>query len=359
MESARNDSLAQAREYLQRNSDLRAAIGVGRGAVLEPRWLGEGEHNLNFRFTNPENGRCYVLRVNVVKQPFHDDQVAYEFAALEQLARSGCTPEPVYLDNTESAPGEGAMVIGFCEGEQLDFDHLRPGDLRCAAQLMADIHTVPISEPCTLFKPADPLRELYDECLQRFETYKASAFEEPRITRWAETFIARAEALVNTPCPAETRNHIVNTETLASHFLIPAASAAEAARAKGDAGRFCAAPGSFIDWERPVVGDVAQDVAYFVSPTTTFWDSDFFFTQNEIEAYVEDYWRAVDGRFSRDGFDARFKAFRAMTTLRSVTWCCRALIRYRQNAGHTTEKTARKLPVYLSDEFMTMLNEAL
>ena len=344
----------QAAAYLRDNAALRAAVDAKASDVLEPHPLGMGEHNLNFWFDVPTAGKRYVLRVNVASQPFHDNQVAYEFAALTALEPSGCTPQPVYLDDSPTAPGKGVLVIEFCEGDELDFDNLRPGDLRCAAQLMADIHAVPVADECPLFRPADPLRALFEECLQRYEVYRASAFEDARITAWVERFIKAAERELQTSANPQSRLHIVNTETLPSHFLIPATAAAKAADA-GPAGRFCAQPGSFIDWERPIIGEIAQDVAYFVSPTTTFWDSEFLFPANQVEGFVEDYWRAVDGRFDRGDFDNRFRSWRMMTALRSATWCCRALVQYHAEGTHKTEKTARKLPVYLSDDFMELL----
>ena len=103
------------------------------------------------------------------------------------------------------------------------------------------------------------------------------------------------------------------------------------------------------------MGEAAQDVAYFVSPTTTFWDSEYLFPTSGIDSFVENYWRAVDGRFERDGFDERFQPWLMMTALRSTTWCCRALVTYNDPSVHKTEKTAQKLPVYLSDDFMEML----
>lgn len=349
---------AEATAYLAQNQVLRTAIGARADDVLTPEFLGVGEHNLNFSFCVPSSGRKLVLRINVTKQPFHDDQVAYEYAALQALASSGCTPEAVYLDNSATAPAKGALVIGFCEGGMLDFDHLRPGDLQCAAQLMADVHAVPVADDCSLFRPDDPMRELFDECVQRFNGYYSSAYEDSRITKWARRFMAAAEKTLDTAQPTIDRSHIVNTETLPSHFLVPAQSAADAAATLANkTGRFCENPGSFIDWERPVVGEVAQDVAYFTSPTTTYWDSEFMFPKGQVDALVEDYWRAVDGRFTRDGFDERFRAWRMMTALRSTTWCCRALVQYSRAGAHTTEKAKVKLPIYLSDEFMRTIAE--
>ena len=352
--------LERAKAYLASNRALRAAIGADVGTVLELSPLGMGEHNLNYRIDDETAGRSFVLRINVASQPFHDDQVAYEYAALEVLAPSRRAPQPIYLDSSSDAPGKGALVIGFCEGDMLDFDNLRPGDLRCAAQIIADVHAIPIEPDSSLHRPKDPLRELYEECLERFKVYHASAFEDARITAWARRFIEAAEP------PAETQRnpvssgqvHVVNTETLPSHFLIPETSARAAAENAQQSGPFCENPGYFVDWERPILGEVAQDVAYFVAPTTTYWDSDFLFPTSDVEAFVDDYWRAVDGRFARGDFDERFDAWRKMTALRSVTWCCRALISYNADSNaHRTEKTARKLPVYLSDDFMTLLAE--
>ena len=348
-------NMEEAVAYLRDNAGLRSAFGVSSGEALQPHPLGMGEHNLNYWFDVPSTGERYVLRVNVAPQPFHANQVAYEFAALTALEPSGCTPRPVYLDDASSALGKGALVISFCEGDELDFDNVRPGDLRCAAQLMADVHAVPVADDCPLFRPVDPLRCLFEECLQRYEAYRSSAFEDARITKWAEMFIAAAERGLQAPVSQASQGHIVNTETLPSHFLIPADAAAEAASVSASSGRFCAQPGSFIDWERPVIGEVAQDVAYFTSPTTTFWDSDLLFPASQVESFVEEYWQAVDGRFERGDFDNRFRSWRMMTALRSVTWFCRALIHYRTEGTHKTAKTARKFPVYLSDEFMQFL----
>lgn len=344
-----------AARYLAGNTALRRALGIADDADLEPRYLGEGEHNRNFRFDDPDSGRSFVLRINVAPQLFHDNQIAYEFAALTLLEPSGRAPRPLYLDDSPDAPGEGALVESFCEGDPLDFDHLRPGDLKCAAQLMADLHAVRVDdvERRPLHRPADPLRGLFNECIARFEAYRASGCEDARLTRWTERFIAAAQSALNTPSDPEECRHIVNTETLAAHFLIPRESAAAAA---ADTPGWRRDPGFFVDWERPILGEVAQDLAYFVAPTTTFWDSEFLFTADQADGVVEEYWRAVDGRFPRGGFDARFRAFRMMTALRSTTWFCKALPVYLGRAeGHMTERTRRKFPAYLSDEFMEML----
>ena len=346
------NDISLARDYLARNSALREAVGACANDALTPRRLGAGEHNLNYTFDVPSANERYVLRINVQPQPFHNDQVGYEFGALQALRESGRTPLPMYLDNSESAPAEGALVIGFCEGNELDFDNLKPGDLECVAQIMADVHAVHADRSGSLFRPDNPLQSLYEECVSRYESYQKSAYEAPRITKWVELFLKEARKTLSVPCVESDCSHIINTETLPSHFLIPDAPMTANGKSGGNTGPLHR-PGWFVDWERPIIGEVAQDVAYFVSPTTTFWDSDYLFPSNEVDAFVEEYWRAVDDRFERGNFDERFRAYRMMTVLRSVTWCCRALIAYSGASGaHTTEKTRNKLPIYLSDDFM-------
>ena len=339
--------------YLRVNHELRDALGIDADAPLEARPLGRGEHNNNYVFNDPASGRKFVLRINVLSQPFHQNQVRYEYDALHVLEQSGRTPKALYIDESKQLIGHGVLVISFCEGEMLDFDLLRPGDLNCAAQLMADIHAVPVSSACPLHRPEDPLHELFDECMGRFEYYLKSGFEEPRITRWMQRYIDAARPALDVPCAHEDAMHVINTETLASHFLIPQASAQDAARNESsDAGRFCDNPGFFVDWERPIIGEPAQDLAFFVAPTTTYWDSEFMFPRQNIEAFLDDYWRAVNGRFSMGAFEERFWAYLKVSVLRSAMWCCKALARYGAGGtGPTTEKTKSKLPIYLSDEF--------
>lgn len=342
-----------AAAYLRTNIELRAALGIDENALLEPKPLGRGEHNNNYVFGDPSTGRKYVLRVNVLSQPFHENQVRYEYDALRSLEQSGRTPKALYVDDSKRLLDYGALVISFCEGEMLDFDSLRPGDLQCAAQLMADIHAVRVSDACPLHRPQDPLRELFDECLGRFEYYLSSGFEEQRITRWMQRYIDAARPALEVPCAREDTLHIINTETLASHFLILKASAQEATRnADKGTGRFCDSPGFFVDWERPIIGEPAQDLAFFVAPTTTYWDSEFMFPRQNIEAFLDDYWRAVDGRFATGAFEERFWAYLKVSVLRSAMWCCKALARYGAGgSGPTTQKTKSKLPIFLSDEF--------
>ncbi len=104
------------------------------------------------------------------------------------------------------------------------------------------------------------------------------------------------------------------------------------------------------------MGEATRDVAYFLAPTTTIWDSEFIFTADARDAFVESYWDAVAGRFPRDGFDGRFAAYTMANCLRGVTWSAQARVHYHDPAHPLkNEKTARKLDVYLSRDFLELL----
>ena len=382
-----NENNEEIARYLRGNTSLRDALGLSADACLKVEPLGKGEHNENYVFCEEGAPQRFVLRVNRVAQPFHTKQVAYEHAALRALEQSGCTPRALYCDASAVVPGNGVLVESFCPGSELDFDNLKPGDLQKVAHLMASVHAVPANESCGLYRPDDPLKQLFNECVDRFSVYRGTALEDARFTRWIERFFVETQKKIEaSPDPDEDR-HIINTETLPSHFLLlhdggeesgaaawsataePGAAAdSGAAESASGASSGCAVaagagalapsggPGTFVDWERPILGEVAQDLAFFVAQSTTFWDSAYLFPHKDIQPFLDEYWRAVDGRFDKGAFEARFDAYLAVSVLRSQTWFCKNAARYAQGAGaHTVQRTFDKWDIYTSDEFNEML----
>lgn len=330
-------TLQLAARYINRARDLREALEISQSATVQIQPLGQGEHNANFSFVHPETGEHLVLRINYVSQLGLDDQIGYEYAALQELAPSGRTPLPLFVDGSRNLIDQGILVMQFRKGGHLDFRC--PGSLGSAARILADVHSVVPSEATHLLDPGDALRDLYDEDARLFTAYQASPLCDRSVTRWIAKFFASVEGLVQ-EAPAEESLHILNTEAVPSHFLIPADGT----------------PGSMVDWEKPIRGEVARDVAYFVAPTTTMWDTDFIFDQAGRAAFVEEYWDAVGGRFPRGSFDERFEAYLKMNCLRGVTWSALAWTEYADPCRPLqNEKTRRKLSIYLSEDYLSML----
>lgn len=327
-----------ARRYLKSSTALREALSIPSGAVLEAAPLGQGEHNANYWFAHPETNAKYVLRINYTSQLGLEDQVMYEYNALRMLEPSRRAPCAYHVDNSRALTDHGVLVIEYCAGRHLDFS--KPRDIEKAACLLADVHSVAVGASAPLIRPRDPLRKQFEECERLFSAYRSSAYEEARVTAYVEGFFEKAEQVLSTELDANDCNRIINTEAVSAHFLIPEDGSA----------------GHIVDWEKPIIGEAAQDIAYFLAPTTTIWDSDFLFDAPGREAFVQAYWRAVDGRFARGSFDERFEAYLRTNCLRGITWSCAAWAEYHDPARPLkNEKTLRKLGVYLSDEFLSLM----
>lgn len=333
--------LDQARIYLDGNVGLREALGIDASAELEAHPLGAGEHNANFWFAHPETGERYVLRINYFTQVNAKNQIAYEYNALTVLEPCGRTPRPFFLDDSKARIDHGVLVEGYVEGRDLDFE--LPGDLEQAAAILADIHSLKPTPDCSILQPGDPLQAQFEECERMYAVYDAHpGLQDPLIVSYATEFIERTRRALAAARPARDRSHIVNTEAINDHFRISE---------KGGKSHM-------IDWEKPILAEVAQDLAYFLSPTTTIWNSTSILDRQAREKFLDDYWRAVDGRFPQGDFEERFGLYVMSNALRGVTWCCKAVVDYADPAAeHLTDETPKRLGRYLNEEFLQTCKE--
>lgn len=335
------DALEQAQTYLDANRDLKRSLGLSEDATFTVKPLGMGEHNINYRFRLSGTNDEYVLRVNVTPQPFHNDQVKYEYDALVSLKMSEHTPTPYYVDDSHHTLGKGVLVTSFCKGRQLDFDDLHKGDLSKIAHIMAHVHSVPVCEQSSIRRVQNPLEALFKECKERIEVYLASSVCELRLIGWMERFMKSAAQELNDYSFDPKMACIVNTEPLSSSFLL------------NDAPDNTDNIGWFLDWERPILGDIAEDIAFFLAPTSTFWESNTSFTQDQVNSFIEAYWTAIDGRISTKGFEQRYNAWQKMVVIRALAWCLRAQAQYAADPNlHRTQRAARLVPMYLSEGYL-------
>ena len=324
--------------FIKGNAELRTALGLGESSCLEAVPLGSGEHNVNFLLLADGRDLKRVLRVNLGTQTGNEHQVAYEASALKALEPSMRVPRVFFVDDTKRRISHGVMVIEFRQGTWLDYGNAAA--MEEAARIMADVHAVEPACDCPIKRADDPLQAYFNVCNAFYRNYLASPYADPMVTGYVDEFFAHAKRALETPHDAHDDAHILNTEPLASQFLIPEEKDA----------------GSLIDWEKPVLGEVAQDVAYVLSPTSTIWDTDYVLNAAEREKFVGDYWRAVGGRFSQGRFEERLSAYVKMTCLLAITWSCNAVVEYNDPARELkTERTKRLLPVYLSEEYLANL----
>ncbi len=330
------DRIKGLREYVKR-AEFREAMGLPGVVCEEYRLLAQGEYNMNYIFTHPVSGREFLLRVNCGSQMHLENQIEYEYHALELLKDSGRTPKVFYVDGSLKDLGHGVLVMEYLPGKSLDYRK----DMGIAAQCLADIHSVPVPADDGLLSPADPLRAILNECEEMVKVYMDSSLGDGETKSAVRELLDRGWERFRQTENRKGYRCCINTELNSTNFLI-----------NGE-GR----ENYLIDWEKPLYGEPAQDLGHFLAPTTTFWKTDVILTPRETEDFLEKYMEAVDGRFPVEGLKERVYTFIPVTCLRGVTWCAMAWVQYQQpDKLIFNESTYKKLEAYLSHDFLKMLS---
>lgn len=69
-------------------------------STVDVQFLAQGEYNQNYLVTTPH--QKYVFCINITSQLGIDNQITYEYKALERIYCSGRTPKIYYVDDTKS-----------------------------------------------------------------------------------------------------------------------------------------------------------------------------------------------------------------------------------------------------------------
>lgn len=308
-----------------------SSLGLPEGTELDFSLLGQGEYNVNYSFLHPVTGKRLVLRINRGSQMHLEDQIGYEYTALQDLVSSGRTPKPIFCDRERDL-----LVMEWLPGHALDYRT----DMGAAAEILADIHCVPVPGECSLIRPQYPAQAIYEECLDMVRFYLDWAEADPEVCRLLRTLVDEIGTL---PLKEESDAPvcIVNTELNSGNFLINRGGKSY-----------------LVDWEKPLLSEPAQDLGHFLAPTTTFWKTDVILTPEEIRGFAAAYIDAVGGRMDTSSLNRRLPLFFTVTCLRGVTWCAMALREYSQPGRQLmNEDTFRKLKAYMAPEFLENILE--
>ena len=321
-------TLPELQSYLNKNRALRAAVGTRADEPLELREFACGEYNANYAFEAA--GRPLLLRVNLGSQMHLSNQIGYEAHALRALEPSGRTPHVWYVDEAAHC-----LVEDRLPGRPLRYET----DLPEAACILADIHAVPGPFPSCLQEPSDPIGAILAECAAMFEVYRLWSQADRKVVAQIVALGQRVEHVVSSARGAGWgAPHLINTELNSGNFLI------------GEPG----GRSYLIDWEKPLLGEVAQDLGHLLAPTTTFWKTDVLLKRDQAAAFVDLYERSVAGRFAVSGLAERVGVYSVATCLRGVTWCAMAYSQYVDDGrALTCPAVFAKIGSYLEPEFMS------
>lgn len=341
-------------EYVN-NPEYRKALGLPDAVLEEYKPLAQGEYNVNYSFIHPVTGKMLVIRVNAGSQMHLSKQIEYEAHALGLLSSSLRTPRVLYVDGSMDYIDHGVLVMEYLAGRHLRYDC--EAEMEDAMACLADIHGVKIDpeeviygEPETvprdttrLIAPSSSAGAILDECEAMFVTYVESELGDKDVKQRIRRLLDKAHMLAEQSVQEldSAPRCCINTELNSTNFLV-------------DNGRV-----RLVDWEKPLYADPAQDLAHFLAPTTTFWKTDTILSSNEITRLINEYIRAVGGRFDTDGLAERTLTLIKITCMRGLTWCAMAWVQYKDPEKLiTNESTRQKLDAYLSDEFLRTI-EAL
>ncbi len=213
--------------------------------------LGQGEYNINYVFYSKAYKKKLVLRIATDSQMDLDNQIQYEYKALELLKNTNRTPKPIYYDDSKKLIPFGFLVMEYLPGKPLDYKR----DLKIAAEILGDIHNEPIPEKNHLLRPENPIGAIYEESLRMFEKYKTSKYADKETRARIEYLLEKGRNIKNLDLGNRT---IINTELNSGNFLI-----------NGEGQN-----NYLVDWEKPLYGYPAQDLGHFLTPTTTLWKTD-------------------------------------------------------------------------------------
>ena len=322
------------KEYVK-STAYREALDLPKKQEEEYTMLAQGEYNMNYSFIHPKDRKSYCCASTVEARMHLKNQIEYEFHALKLLEESERTPKAFYVDGSKKYLDHGVMVMEYLPGRALDYHT----DLKLAAECLADIHSVRIPETETsLICPENPFIAILEECEEMVKTYMESPFGKDKTKRKIRELLDKAWGKAKTTNVEKSPYRCcINTELNSTNFLIGGENK----------------PNYLIDWEKPLLGDPAQDLGHLLAPTTTFWKTDVILSAEEMDRFLEIYLKCVENRFDTEGIKERTKVFLEITCLRGITWCAMAWVQYQQpDKLIINESTYRKLEDYLSDGFL-------
>lgn len=329
--------LFEVKRYLQ--DQCWDDVPIMAGDSFTVTQLAKGEYNLNYLLTSA--GTQLVFRVNIASQIGREDQIIYEYQALQLLQSSGVTPRPCFVDDSRLLIDRGISIMEYLPGYALDYQL----DLTGAARTLALIHQVEVPTPQNhLIVEQQPLTLIFNECVNLLTTYCCSELANAdihsflqQVVAWAETAKAKEQYFLDDPWLC-----IVNTEVNSGNFIVN--------RDKKTT--------HLIDWEMPRWGDPSSDLCHFCSPLTTLWKTGFRFSPESIDLFIREYKRNIRSAHLRETLEERMRLKSPFILLRGISWSAMAWVAYQtEYTGIHNEDTWQKLQQYMDLGFIRSIFE--
>lgn len=326
------------------NKSLERILRDWQDISVDIELLAQGEYNQNYIFTNPKDEKQYILRINNGSQIGLKNQIRYEYDVLKYLEENQQnirTPMAYYCDDSKKHINKGAMVMEYIIGDYLDYD-ITSHEL--IVECLGDIHNIDISAAKHIIRKSTGAKDIINECDYMFSKYmvteelneKYPSLFNKNIYSYINQYMHKIKKMYDDSSFMlnEENCSIINTDLNSTNFLCT--------------DNFI----KLIDWEKPCIGDSAQDLGHFLAPTTTFWKTDKIFDEDEIFHIINLYKEFSEKKYGRKfiGYEKKVDFYMKLNCLRGITWCSMALMDYyahRQKDKIYNESTAIKLKEYM------------
>lgn len=324
-------------------TEYRDALGLPEEQTETYTMLAHGEYNMNYYFRHPVTGKELLLRVECGSQMHLDNQIEYEALGLHLIEESGHTPHMYYYDASKKHLDHGVLVEEFLPGGALDYEN--DEHLVQTARALAEVHSIKVNSDTHLIDPGNSLAAIIEESEEMVKTYMDSDLGDDETKKRIRRLIDRGWEMIDGLEDGDIYRCCINTELNITNFL-----------ADDNDENGCKV--YVIDWEKPLYGDPAQDLGHFLTPTTTFWKTDVVWDKAKMDWFIDEYIKAVDGRFDTEGLRERTHRFITITCLRGITWCAMAWVQYQnESKALFNQSTWDKLYCYVSDPLLSSVEK--
>ncbi len=289
---------------------------------VKVQFLAQGEYNLNY-LLDTSRGK-FVFRINTASQMQLENQINYEYQALQLLQNTKVTPKAYYLDDSKAIIPFGLLLMEYLPGDHLDYRY----DLFKAAGTFAKIHGMQFEQKDTLFlvREERPFTAILREAKCLIQKYWDCPEGNLQVKQQLEKVLLMAEdkrkeeaIFLQEPWLA-----VINTEVNSHNFIV------------NEDKRNC----HLIDWEKPILGEPAQDLSMFFIATTTMWKRNYVLSREDEETFIREYVKKMPDCSQKRTLKSRIEMFKFFNYLRAISWCAMAWTEYmnteRQLVNHDT-----------------------
>ena len=297
-------------ESLSVERQLEAYLKVAGRASL-PGWrsglpfsldlLSESHRNWNFMVA--QGFRSWLVRVKKASGPENRSGAYYEYRVLRLVSALHDSPRVFYVDTSKDKFGADFLTLEYVAGGPFQPER----DSGKVGNLFGRLHGLEVGDAGGfLEEDASSLTDTLDYAEKRLSTTPILRRLDPSIRSYLVDLLAWASEEVekNAYFDADPYEVVLHRVSRPSDIVIQRATE----------------KAFLLDWEDSAVGEPSRDLAFFLSPLVTYWDSGFVFSRREISEFFAAYRDALKDAHLGDTITDRVRLRAPFVNLGVLAW---------------------------------------